>query len=199
MLSEFAKIKNFYAQQLEQYGPKHPMALHWNSKETQEARFSVLSSIDDLNEKSVLDLGCGLGDFYGFLQGKGLLVDYTGWDISEEMVQNATRKYPGGAFDVKNVLLESKLPRFNYVLASGTMNVKIANHEAWVYEMIQKMFEMANCGVGFNLLDIEEKAQDSQFFYANKEQILNYCKKITKNVRIKNEYLPHDFTVFMYK
>ena len=30
-------------------------------------RFQVLSGVGDLNNSSVLDLGCGLGDFYGYL------------------------------------------------------------------------------------------------------------------------------------
>ena len=43
--------------------------LDWASPQSQEARFQVLADEVPLAGKTLLDVGCGLGDLYGFLRG----------------------------------------------------------------------------------------------------------------------------------
>lgn len=199
MLQEMEKVRKFYVEQLLKHGEHSPAALHWDSKERQLIRFYVLAMIADLNGHSVLDLGCGVGDMYKFFQEENINIRYIGWDIAPEMVKAATKKFPEAVFDVKNILLEKKLPFFDYVLASGTMNIKISGHEEWLYIMVRKMFEIANIGVGFNLLNKQGTADNNTFFASEPKKIEALCKKITKNVVLRQDYLPNDFTIYMYK
>ncbi|MFC1517739.1 class I SAM-dependent methyltransferase [Candidatus Margulisiibacteriota bacterium] len=199
MLQEMEKVRKFFAHQLNVHGKNSPSAVHWNSKETQLIRFYVLAMIDVLSEHSVLDLGCGVGDMYKFFKDEDINVHYTGWDITPEMIQAATKKYPEAEFDVKNILMEKTLPFYDYVLASGTMNIKISGHEEWLFAMVRKMFEIANMGVGFNLLNKQGNADNRTFFATEPEKIEALCKKITSNVVLRQDYLPNDFTIYMYK
>ncbi|NVL90353.1 MAG: hypothetical protein HWN69_05065, partial [Desulfobacterales bacterium] len=45
----------------------------WGSEESQKCRFGVLCQLDDLSGKSVLDVGCGLGDLYGYLRNRDII------------------------------------------------------------------------------------------------------------------------------
>ncbi len=199
MLQELPKIQDFYKRQLLKHGPENPMALHWISKETQEIRFIALSLVGELEGRSVLDLGCGVGDLYGYFKKEDIRTHYTGWDISEEMITAAKNKYPEAKFEVKNIQIMQELPQFDYVLASGTMNVKINGHDAWVKMMIRSMFSAAKRGVGFNLLSISSPEKDDVFYYADPVQILSFCRTLTPYVSLRHDYLPGDFTVYMQK
>lgn len=211
MKFDLENIKTFYASLLKKYGHDHPMALHWTSKNTQELRFLVLALIDELNGHSILDVGCGVGDLYGFFQREKIKVDYTGWDISSEMVAAAREKYPNGKFEVVDILDEETshhlpltpyhLPfkQFDYVFASGTMNVAIADHERWVLRLIARMYSCAKVGVGFNLLSSASPDKDHTFYYAEPERILAACRQLTPNVVLRHDYLPGDLTMFLYR
>ena len=193
------KVRRFFVNQLNIHGENSHAALHWDSKESQLIRFYVLAMIADLNGHSVLDLGCGVGDMYRFFKDENIAVRYTGWDIAPEMVQAATRKYPEGSFDVKNILIERTLPFYDYVLASGTMNIKISGHEEWAFEMVKKMFKIANIGVGFNMLNKKAAIEDGTFYAIEPEKMTALCRKITGNIEMRQDYLANDFTIYMYK
>lgn len=61
-----------------------------------KVRFEALTSIGDLNNSSVLDVGCGFGDLYGYLVGRGIKVDYTGVDINPDcFIRNTLNKMFG--------------------------------------------------------------------------------------------------------
>src|SRR5579864_4289295 len=91
------EVARIYAGRLATFGPG-PLAQGWYGARTQERRFSVLAEVSDLREGSVLDVGCGLGDFYSFLHARGGAGDYIGVDLTPEMVENARRRHPGARF-----------------------------------------------------------------------------------------------------
>ena len=66
------------------------------SKRTQRMRFEVFVSFHDLRGKSVLDVGCGVGDLCGHLQERGIDCEYTGFDVSPEMIRRCRERFPGG-------------------------------------------------------------------------------------------------------
>ena len=67
-------ITTRYRDRLQQHGPGD-RALASGTTERNAIRFGVLKSVGDLEGKSVLDLGCGLADFYAWLQEQGINVE----------------------------------------------------------------------------------------------------------------------------
>ena len=69
----------------------------WKNDAAQSIRFAQLAKVIDvaLGENiSINDLGCGLGDFAGFLSSIGLRdCDYCGYDLLDAMVEGATELY----------------------------------------------------------------------------------------------------------
>ena len=76
----------------------HHQVLDWASAESQLARFQIFARNVALADKSLLDVGCGLGDLLTYLASLGLRVRYTGVDLLEKMVQAAQRNHPGHDF-----------------------------------------------------------------------------------------------------
>jgi SAM-dependent methyltransferase len=195
--SDQKKIRAFYNNLLTQYGTKSARTLDWHGKSNQLERYETLEIIGDLNNKSVLDFGCGLGDFYGFLNKRHKGVKYTGIDLVSELVAEAKKKYPAGNFRVKDIFQIKK--SYDYVFASGSLSYSVKGGREFYYNVIKKMYELCNIGVGFNMLDghIYDSDETYQTYFA--EEVLEFCKTFADEVRIVTEYEEGDFTVLLGK
>ena len=85
---------DYYRRLIGRYGTD-PRALDWGGAQSQRLRFTVLAGVGPLRGASVLDVGCGQGDFYAWLTEAGHGVDYHGIDITPGMVEIARGRFPG--------------------------------------------------------------------------------------------------------
>lgn len=192
-------ILNYYTLLADEHG-FNVQSLGWKSLESQRKRFKVLCEIGDLRGKRILDIGCGLADIYDYLISQGINLDYTGVDITLRMIELAKSKYPELKLEVLDILnLKNPSPIYDYLLASGIFNLKINKQEDFVYQMINRMFELCKCGIAFNIQSSYSDTFDKNEYYANPIQLLDYCFHITRWVVLRHEYMPHDFTIYMYR
>jgi len=83
------QVRAYYTDKLREFGPT-PRGVDWRDAESQELRFAQLMQIcGDARSGSLIELGCGYGALYLYLRRRGLDFDYTGYDLSEDMVQAA--------------------------------------------------------------------------------------------------------------
>lgn len=190
------RILGFYKSALKTYGTD-PRSVHWAGEETQKVRFEVLSKIADLRGKRVLDVGCGLGDLYKFFITKEISVDYTGIDIVPAFIARARERFPDAVFKIEDIF--SLNEQYDYVLASGALNFAVAGGKEYYFSMIKKMFECAQGGLAFNMLNSAEHSNDETYISYDIDEVVAYCKTLTDNVVIVTDYLPWDFTIYMYK
>jgi trans-aconitate methyltransferase len=193
-----SRIRYFYAGLLAQNGKYSPQSLNWNNEFTQYTRFKVLADIGDLSNHSVLDVGCGLGDFYFYLATRFKDVLYYGIDIVPEMTGEAIRKYPKAQFENIDIL-DYKGGKKDYVFASGAFSFKIKNHKKIYFQAIQKMYNISIRGVAFNMLDKSKHIDDLTYAAYDILEVETFCKTFCKEVKIIRGYLPNDFTVYIYK
>jgi len=64
----------------------------WADAASQQRRFEVLAENADLTGRTILDVGCGLGDLWAFLQARGIRADYTGVDVLPSMMALARER-----------------------------------------------------------------------------------------------------------
>ena len=194
-------LRSFYETELDKYGVDY-RSLHWNSARSQLVRFEVLKDIGLDRGCSVLDIGCGLGDLYGYLKERIGVFTYVGYDISSKMVETASERFPEACFMVRDLLEEECEPEsFDYVVASGTFNVKISGHDSFLRDMISAMYRACKKGIGFNLLErMDYDWYSNDLFYsASPEEVLAFCHTFSARSEVKRQYLIGDFTVFLYK
>jgi 2-polyprenyl-3-methyl-5-hydroxy-6-metoxy-1,4-benzoquinol methylase len=201
---------------LDKYGNDH-RALDWNSPESQRLRCKILKEILIYGKKasniSVLDVGCGFGDLYGFLKQEKLLdrhkIRYTGFDISSKIIGVAKEKYPGAHFEQRDILESRSLDKYDYVFCSGVFNIRttdIEHHKDYVFTMLERMYGLVNCGVAINFLSEgrlpaadPEGLNVGRYFYFEPEEIVAYCRLLTSNYILRHDYHPGDFTVYLLK
>ncbi|MFC1557056.1 class I SAM-dependent methyltransferase [candidate division KSB1 bacterium] len=193
-------IRNFFSRQVRQFGD-HVHSLAWESDYTQKSRFWVLSEIAPLDTMRVLDVGCGKADLYEFFQKQGISVDYFGIDLTRELVDLALKKYPDLNLFYRDFLEDEYFPEVDYALSSGVANVRTKNNQGYMEAIIKKMFSIAQKGVAVNMLSCHtpEKQRDSIIYLYSPEQMFKFAMKLTPHVILRHDYLPNDFTLYLYK
>ena len=146
------KIERTYSKSLKEYGPNDPRSIHWGDRKTQEYRFKILLELraPDLNTSSVVDLGCGLGDLYGYLKKRGFKGKYVGIDATPSMIRAAKKRYP------VQFKLGSSSVLADYCFISGTFNDRLGGTQAQqkklVFSTIADAFKKTKKAVSFNLI-----------------------------------------------
>lgn len=87
----------------------------WDNKKEQKTKMKLASSL--IIGDSVLDIGCGTGDLYSYLEN----VDYIGVDQSSNMLERARERNPSAKFIQKNIY-ELDLPPVDTVVCLDVLH-----------------------------------------------------------------------------
>jgi SAM-dependent methyltransferase len=187
-----------YNENLKKYGYS-PKTLEW-SKNRQPIRFKALSEIGDLDTCSILDVGCGFGDLYGFSIKRGFKnMKYTGYDINENLIKIAREVYPDAHFEVKEVEKDKTNKKFDWVFSCGIFNNKISDNASFIRNMLKRMFELCNKGVAADFMSTYVDFKNERAYYANPEEVFEFCKTLSRRVLLRHDYMPFEFCVYIYK
>jgi SAM-dependent methyltransferase len=195
------KTIEYFSDRVSRFGNSYK-SVDWGSQDSQLLRFKILSEIGNLKDCRLLDVGCGLGDFYGWLTQNKIDCFYKGIDLTPGMIKIANDSYPEAEFVILNILEDDNIPdsSFDYVFASGLFYLRKRESYLYVEQMIAKLFSKGSKGLAVNFLS----AWSSLFiekneFYADPNRIMSICQSFTQNIVIRHEYHPADFTVYLFK
>jgi ubiquinone/menaquinone biosynthesis C-methylase UbiE len=90
MSNDDIKNINLYENLLKKY-KKGFSTLNWGSSKSQIKRFKVLAEIGISSGDKVLDVGCGLADFYNWIKKNKLQIKYTGLDMTPGMIKESKK------------------------------------------------------------------------------------------------------------
>ena len=187
-----------YEERLEKHGIS-PRAMGWRDREQQYMRFLILTEIGDVTNRAVLDVGCGFGDLCEFLKSRNLAVKYTGYDISKKLVDIAKGRHPEATFRVVDISEETVNATFDYVFSSGIFNASMSANEDFMETMVARCFDLCTIGVAVNMMSKYVDYEDETLYYYSPEKVLAFCKTLTKRVTLRHDYMPYEFTVYLYK
>lgn len=200
-------VKKHYKGLYEKHGMA-PEAVQYISKDSQYRRFDVLAQIDP-EMKSLVDLGCGLGDMYDFLKGQNKNVKFLGLDFVNEFVEAATERFKqdeNASFKCFDGLKDEFPKGYDYYALSGVFNNKVENNEEFMFSTITKMFAACEKGIAFNAMSTYVDYFDEHLFYIDPLKVFDYCKKhLSRKVVLRHDYLvkdnsiPFEFTIYLYK
>ncbi|MDZ7819870.1 MAG: class I SAM-dependent methyltransferase [Aliarcobacter sp.] len=181
----------FYEYSIKKYGIS-AQGVHWNSEFTQYKRFEILTSFikDSIKQSSIIDAGCGFGEYYSYLFDNNLKpASYLGIDCEKQMIDLASKRFLNTKFKIQNIL-EDSLFIADYYICSGAMNL-LEKDEIFIF--IKKCFEASNKAYIFNFL------KNDSLTNVKASDIINYCKTLSKNIDIKENYLSNDFSIHLKK
>ena len=199
------QVSEYYSSKVLDFGAT-PQGVDWNSEESQHIRFEQLTKVIPENASgfSILDYGCGYGALYEYLKTKFTSFQYTGYDISEAMLAEAKKKYPGK--NIKWVNSLDNIPPHDFVMASGILNVKLnftkPLWEKYIKAVLQQMNTLSRKGFSFNILTkySDREYMRKHLYYADPAMLFDYCKKnFSKYVAVLHDYPLYEFTIHVKK
>ena len=152
-----------------------------------------------LEGSSVLDVGCGVGDFYGHLKACSIGCDYTGVDISAPMVEQARRRYPAGRFEVANILETADEKVADYTVAFAIHNVVVPGGWQLLEAITRRQFALCRVAAHVDLLTDRFQGFDPHIQSWRAEDILALALEITPYATLRHHYLPNAFSVTLYR
>ncbi len=194
-------IRNFHGARLAEYGPDDPRVV-WNSRHSQESRFAVLAEVDCLEGASLLDVGCGLGDFAAYLKRRGIRYgSYLGVDINPAILDAARAKYPDIEFELRDLTESPFEPeRFDYVFESGIFNIEIPDWQRVTFDTLRQMFRACRKGAAMNFLSRLSGNSNPQARYFLPSEIVAFAEvELSNKFILRHDYRTNDFTLLLYK
>lgn len=187
--------EKFYTSAIEMHGIS-AQGVNWSSKETQTIRFRIILDIlnKNLSKFSIVDAGCGFGDFYNYLvKKKKKPKKYIGIDSLVDMYSIASQKT--GCEILIADITKDKLPKADFYVCSGAMNV-LNKFETHLF--MRNCYDSCTKAFVFNIL--HGKKESDTYNYLSTLDIKNIANKLGVNkIIFKDNYLDGDITVGFFK
>lgn len=184
---------------------KNVKTLGWGSTGQQEYRFEqTLSNGIEFDQKSVLDIGCGFGDYLHFLMRnfnqRDTLSSYSGYDLNPNLIQEAKKNVPGRLkvnFEVVDILKnKSTTPIANIGVMLGVLNFNLkdqADNVAYSKQAITNAFSHVDETLIVDFLSTNltsDYPKEDFVFYHDPQEMLEFALTLTNNVKLVHDYLP---------
>lgn len=184
-----------------------PRVVGWLSVQEQELLFSGLLLFYNPSAHTILDVGCGRADLYGYIKDLfqlDIYDSYTGMDMNPNMLDIAHKKYSGLNLISSDILNDDVDDKFDWVVGSGLFNLNDhPDMEDYSKRVIDKMLTKANIGIAVNMLigvpeDLSEEDK-AQLVVHDPAKWLDYLINKYNRVVCRHDYMPGDVTFIIFK
>lgn len=203
---DLRRLREHYAALVREHGDG-PAAVQQSDVETQERRMAVLAEVGEMRTAKVLDFGCGTAHLLDFLvRTHRFCGEYVGYDICPDMVEAASRKFPGVRFEARDIFAYGIPEKFDYVLVNGVFNNRISDNWGFLTDSLQILFSSVRRAVAFNCLSTYVDYFAQGLWYADPGAVFRFCKEnLSPCVTLRHDYLvkegvvPYEFSVYVYR
>jgi SAM-dependent methyltransferase len=196
--SDKTRISSHFERLLDGFG-FNLQGLDYGRPESQRIRFEVLAEAIPDRDARLLDVGCGLGDYADFLAERRPRIVYSGVDLTEKMVAEARRLHPNLDLKVADILDPSFNEHFDVVTAIGIFYLLGGDAFSTARRLVRRMWELCGCVLAFSTLSTLAPNKQPGEFYADPTEMLRFCLQLTPWCVLRHDYLPHDFSVYMFR
>lgn len=191
-----------YSKRYKEFGYS-PKSLGWD-KGKQDLRYQILLEEFNLEKKTILDIGCGFGDANKSIQSRTNNYTYLGIDIVEDLINEAKQQYKESEninFVLEDFLKSNIEDTYDIVVSSGVFNFKLQDDDnyAFINSFMKKAFKIAKEGFAFDFLSDKVDFQYEHTFHSSPSKILDMGYELSKNVILKNHYMPFEFALIVFK
>ena len=199
------RVSAYYSGKVREFGAT-PRGADWKDQQSQHARFEQLAKVlRGAKTGSLAELGCGWGAFADWAHKHALDLDYTGYDISDDMLAAANARFknvPQVSFRAGARPTEAA----DFVIASGIFNVRFdISDAAWLSYVDRTIGDMAasarkgfafNCLTGFS--DFERK--EARLFYPYPGEMFDRSlRRHGRHGVLLQDYGLYEFTILIWR
>lgn len=201
------KLKPLYAGKFDEHGPT-PLGVYWGPEQERfDLRFRKMLAVipeDERESASMLDVGCGFGGLLNFARQNGYQPDYTGVDLTENMIAWCRENFTDAAFVQSNILDKPEIGPFEYVVGNGILALKLDTQrremDAYVKTILHTMYAYCTKGIAFNCMTDRVNFYSDELYYRNPLDLLGWCQnELSPHVKLDNAYPLHEYTIYVYR
>lgn len=196
-----------YRERLALHGPG-PQAVQWADHGSHYARFVVLAEVAPVLG-SVLDVGCGHGDFCHFLRSQGQTTRYTGVDIVPEFVDLANAAFHDDPA-AQALLLDAETDTLpvghDWAVLSGVFNNAMDDNRGFMETTLRRMWAATTKGIAFNAMSSWVDYRDPDLWYVDPMEVFAFAKRaLGGHPVLRHDYVtraggyPFEFAMYVYK
>ncbi len=173
----------------------------WKDEASQQLRFEVINRYIDFSlHPSILDVGCGTGEYLNYTQQLGHSIDYHGIDIVEEMVECTNARFGEGTASRMDISAIPNGRPYDYVIASGTFNAKLNCHSApwrdYFFQSLSHMYQHCTRSVIFNCMSPRVDFRYRRLFYPDASDLVNFIvTSLSRDFIMDHSYPLYEMTV----
>jgi ubiquinone/menaquinone biosynthesis C-methylase UbiE len=158
-----------------------------------------VASPAELNSSTVLDYGCGTGDFYRFLKRKGINVTYTGVDINKNFIELAMKKYPNCTFRVLESDEDVPEGYYDYIFICGVFNLQVPGVDEDMKNTMVRLFQHCNKALVLDALSSHSPVRDHELHFTSPEEMVKFSiENLSPSVSLRHDRIPNNFTLYVY-
>jgi|694.fasta_scaffold16290_8 ubiquinone/menaquinone biosynthesis C-methylase UbiE len=169
----------------------------WGSQADQILRFDVLFRGIDPKGKTILDVGCGLGDLIPYLEHRtGSDFRYIGLDVADRLIDDARKVHRNDRYTfLHGDLLSVKLPEIDISVMSGALSLRSDGIVEYAKQTMDEMFVISREAACLNFLSkyVDYELEKNQHYQP--EQVFSWARTIASKVNLYHDYPLFEFTV----
>jgi hypothetical protein len=187
-----------YQQRIAEHGATSA-SLNSGSEEKQAIRHRVHASALRGATPSILEIGCGLADFYKYLVQHQQDCSYQGYDIVPEYIAECRRVYPTAKFSLRNIFVDGIDGIYDTVVMSQVLNNRYQKSDNMqvMRRALEMAFQHTRVSVSVDMLSSYVDFRNPDLFYYSPEEIFRVAKAIATRVVIRHDYRAFEFCVHL--
>jgi hypothetical protein len=196
---DVSQVVRRYQQRIAEHGPTFA-SLNSGTEEKQAIRHSVHSTALRGSNPSVLEIGCGLADFYKYLLHHKRDCSYHGYDIVPEYIDECRRAYPEAKFTLRNVFIEGIEGVFDTVVMSQVLNNRYqkSDNVQVMQRALELAFEHTRVSVSVDMVSTYVDFRNPDLFYYSPEEVFRIAKVISPRVLLRHDYRAFEFCIQLF-
>lgn len=205
----YSPIVSHYEQCLERHGANH-LGMDWPNLSDLHKRLKVLLGVvrsTDGQVPRLLDVGCGVGLLLDYIKDHANEnnYNYTGLDISANMVNEARRRHSEAEFVTRDILTQPlEDSSYDYIVMNGVLTEKVTlSHdemESYAKRLITAAFQIASKGIAFNVMSSHVDWEREDLFHWPLDAAVDFMRKhCTRHIVVRMDYGLYEYTVYLYK
>lgn len=196
---DMSRVIQRYQQRIVEHGVTFA-SLNSGNLEKLRMRHQIHSSALIGAGSRLLDIGCGLGHFYQYLQEQEQVCRYTGYDIVPEYITECRQKYPEARFQLRDVFTEGIDNTYDTIVMSQVLNNRYQKSDNFevMKAAISLAFKHTQISVSIDMMSSYVDFQIPELFYYSPEEIFRFAKSLTRRVVLRHDYRPFEFCVQLF-